>query len=82
MDVCNVSEAEAATGNGFTEKVIAYAKSRGDSAVIISAAIEAEVVNVVAGRWWKCRKCWTWRQAEAKGSCARTLPSGTLIILC
>jgi ribosome-binding ATPase len=44
--VCNVSEAEAATGNGFTEKVIAYAKSRGDSAVIISAAIEAEVSSL------------------------------------
>jgi GTP-binding protein YchF len=43
--VCNVSE-EAATGNSFTEKVIAYAKSRGDSAVIISAAIEAEVSSL------------------------------------
>jgi len=44
--VCNVSEQEAATGNDFTEKVIAYAKSRGDSAVIISAAIEAEVSSL------------------------------------
>ena len=44
--ICNVSEAEAATGNEFTEKVIAYAKSQGDLAVIISAAIEAEVSSL------------------------------------
>ncbi len=44
--VCNVSETEAATGNAYTAKVIEYAKSKGDSAVIISAAIEAEVASL------------------------------------
>jgi GTP-binding protein YchF len=44
--VCNVSEQEAATGNAFAAKVIEYAKSRGDSSVIISAAIEAEVSSL------------------------------------
>lgn len=41
--VCNVSEEEAATGNSHTEKVFEYAKSQKAPAVIISAAIEAEV---------------------------------------
>lgn len=41
--ICNVCEAEAATGNAHTAKVIEYVKSKGDKAVIISAAIEAEV---------------------------------------
>lgn len=44
--VCNVNESEAATGNTYTEKVMEYAKSKGDSAVIISAAIEAEVASL------------------------------------
>lgn len=41
--VCNVSEAEAATGNEWTRKVQDYAASHGARAVVISAAIEAEV---------------------------------------
>lgn len=41
--VCNVSEAEAATGNAYTQKVFEYAKAQNAQAVIISAAIEAEV---------------------------------------
>ena len=41
--ICNVNEADAATGNAMTEKVMARAKEEGASVVIISAAIEAEV---------------------------------------
>ena len=41
--VCNVEEAEAATGNALSAKVEALAKAEGASSVVISAAIEAEV---------------------------------------
>jgi GTP-binding protein YchF len=41
--VCNVSEAEAASGNEWTSKVAGYAESHGTRAVVISAAIESEV---------------------------------------
>jgi hypothetical protein len=41
--VCNVDEAAAATGNAFSKKVEAKAKSEGAAAVIISAKIEAEI---------------------------------------
>jgi GTP-binding protein YchF len=41
--VCNVSESEAATGNAMTQKVFDYASKHNGRAVIISAAIEAEV---------------------------------------
>ena len=41
--VCNVEEASAGTGNVYSEKVAAFAKSQGAVSVIISAAIEAEV---------------------------------------
>lgn len=41
--VANVSEAEAATGNAFAEKVAAKAKSEGAKSVVIAAAIESEV---------------------------------------
>jgi GTP-binding protein YchF len=44
--VCNVSEAEAATGNAYTAKVAAYAQQHGTGSVIISAAIEAEVSSL------------------------------------
>lgn len=44
--VCNVSEAEAATGNDWTKKVQDYAKSHDARSVIISAAIEAEVASL------------------------------------
>lgn len=40
---CNVSEEEAATGNNHTKAVHDYAEKNGAKAVIISAAIEAEV---------------------------------------
>ena len=41
--VCNVEEAAAATGNAHAKKVFARAESEGARAVIISAAIEAEL---------------------------------------
>jgi len=41
--VCNVEEASAATGNRFSEAVMAKAKAEGARAVVVSAAIEAEV---------------------------------------
>ena len=41
--VCNVEEASAATGNAFSEKVFAKAKAEGAKAVVVSAAIEAEI---------------------------------------
>ena len=44
--VCNVDEACAATGNEYSKKVFDYAASEGNQAVIISAAIEAEVAQL------------------------------------
>lgn len=44
--VCNVSEAEAAKGNAYTAQVFEYAKKNGAKAVVISAAIEAEVASL------------------------------------
>lgn len=44
--VCNVDEDSAATGNEFSEKVFEKAKSEGAQAVVISAAIEAEVAQL------------------------------------
>ncbi|MDO9502906.1 redox-regulated ATPase YchF [Falsiroseomonas sp.] len=41
--VCNVEEASAGTGNAHSEKVFAMAKAQGAKAVIVSAAIEAEI---------------------------------------
>ncbi|MCQ2966394.1 MAG: redox-regulated ATPase YchF [Alphaproteobacteria bacterium] len=41
--VCNVDEGSAATGNEFSKKVFEMAKEQGNEAVVISAAIEAEV---------------------------------------
>ncbi|MGG5818933.1 redox-regulated ATPase YchF [Falsiroseomonas sp. HW251] len=41
--VCNVEEASAATGNAHSAAVQAMAKAEGASAVIVSAAIEAEI---------------------------------------
>ncbi|MFM5884813.1 MAG: redox-regulated ATPase YchF [Novosphingobium sp.] len=42
--VCNVEEDSAATGNAFSEQVFAKAKAEGANAVIVSAAIESELV--------------------------------------
>jgi ribosome-binding ATPase len=44
--VCNVEEGSAATGNEFSEKVAEKATSEGAGAVVISAAIEAEVAQL------------------------------------
>ena len=46
--ICNVNEADAATGNDWTKKVEAKAKAEGTSAVIISAAIESELAQMPA----------------------------------
>ena len=46
--VCNVSEAEAATGNAHSEAVARMAADQGASAVVISAAIEAEIAQLPA----------------------------------
>lgn len=44
--VCNVDEESAATGNAFSEKVFAKAKAEGATAVIVSAAIESDLVGM------------------------------------
>lgn len=44
--VCNVAEEEAATGNALSEKVFAKAEAEGAQAVVVSAAIEAELVEM------------------------------------
>lgn len=44
--VCNVSEDDASTGNELTAKVFDKAKAEGAQAVIVSAAIEAELVSM------------------------------------
>ncbi|MFM5918150.1 MAG: redox-regulated ATPase YchF [Novosphingobium sp.] len=44
--VCNVEEESAAQGNAFSEKVFAKAKAEGANAVIVSAAIESELVTM------------------------------------
>jgi hypothetical protein len=41
--VCNVEEAGAATGNAHSARVLAMAEAQGARAVIVSAAIEAEI---------------------------------------
>ena len=44
--VCNVEEASAATGNGFSATVAKMAAAEGSGAVVISAAIEEEVAQL------------------------------------
>ena len=46
--VCNVEESAAAEGNAFTARVFEKAKAEGANAVIVSAAIEAELVGMDA----------------------------------
>ena len=46
--VCNVEEANAANGNAHSEAVFARAKAEGAQAVIVSAAIESELVGMDA----------------------------------
>jgi GTP-binding protein YchF len=42
--VCNVSEDDAATGNAFTKRVAERAKAEQAACVIVSAAIESEII--------------------------------------
>jgi len=44
--VCNVEEESAAEGNAFSARVFEKAKAEGANAVIVSAAIEAELVGM------------------------------------
>ena len=44
--VCNVEEENAAQGNGFSAQVFEKAKAEGAQAVIVSAAIEADLVGM------------------------------------
>ena len=44
--VCNVDEGDAATGNAYTEAVAKYATDNGAGSIVISAKIEAEVVQL------------------------------------
>ena len=44
--VCNVEEESAATGNAHSEAVFAMAEKQGANAVIVSAAIESELVGM------------------------------------
>ena len=44
--VCNVDEEAAATGNTFSERVFEKAAAEGANAVIVSAAIEAELIGM------------------------------------
>ncbi|WP_341712453.1 redox-regulated ATPase YchF [Erythrobacter sp.] len=46
--VCNVAEEDAATGNALSELVFAKAASEGAEAVVVSAAIESELVAMPA----------------------------------
>ena len=44
--VCNVEEESAGAGNAFTQRVFAKAKAEGANAVVVSAAIEADIVTM------------------------------------
>ncbi|RHW19380.1 redox-regulated ATPase YchF [Sphingomonas gilva] len=46
--VCNVNEDEAAAGNALSEKVFDKAAAEGAVAVVVSAAIEAEIATMAA----------------------------------
>ena len=44
--VCNVNEDDAANGNALSEQVFAKAKAEGANAVVVSAAIEADLIGM------------------------------------
>ena len=44
--VCNVNEEDAANGNDYSAKVFAKAQAEGAQAVVVSAAIEAEIATM------------------------------------
>jgi GTP-binding protein YchF len=47
--VCNVAEEDAANGNALSEQVFAKSKAEGAEAVVVSAAIESELVAMEPG---------------------------------
>jgi GTP-binding protein YchF len=47
--VCNVAEGDAAEGNGLSAQVFEKARAEGAEAVVVSAAIESELVAMEAG---------------------------------
>ena len=47
--VCNVDEADAAEGNAHSARVFEKARAEGAEAVVVSAAIEAEIATMPAG---------------------------------
>ena len=47
--VCNVDEGDAANGNALSERVFAKAAAEGARAVVVSAAIEAEIATLNPG---------------------------------
>lgn len=44
--VCNVNEEDAASGNAMTERVFEKARAEGAQAVVVSAAIESELIGM------------------------------------
>ena len=44
--MCNVSESDVASGNGYTKEVENFAKQHNSSVVMISAAIESEIALI------------------------------------
>jgi hypothetical protein len=46
--LCNVDEASAATGNGWSDQVAQWARAHGAPTVVIAAAIEAEIASLAA----------------------------------
>ena len=46
--VCNVNEEDAAEGNALSQRVFAKAKAEGAEAVVVSAAIEADIATMPA----------------------------------
>ncbi len=60
--VCNVEESNAANGNAHSQRVFEKAAAEGAQAVVVSAAIEAEIATMPAedrGEFlsdWVCRK--------------------------
>ena len=46
--VCNVDEGDAASGNALSQRVFEKAAAEGAQAVVISAAIEAEIATLAA----------------------------------
>jgi GTP-binding protein YchF len=77
--VCNVAEEDAATGNALSEKVFAKAAAEGAEAVVVSAAIEAELVAMPEedrGEFLEALGLKTFFTAGPKEARAWTFPAG------